>query len=162
MIIQKQPQIKLYICFLFMLIAICTSCSQANQDKHIKADLTAKAKNDLNFAGVNYTVNNGMVILTGNCSSAKSKAEVEQTVKGINIIKGIDNRIVIASVVINADFPLKQAVDSVLKTYPQVQATVNKNIILLEGKAEKKDIGKLLLGLNKLHPDKIENRLKAE
>ncbi|MGI4749064.1 MAG: BON domain-containing protein [Janthinobacterium lividum] len=148
--------------FLLVLIMVFTSCSQANEDKNIKADLSSKAKTDLNFAAVNFTVDEGVVTLTGKCASEKSKGAAEQTVKNINIVKGIINQIVVAPVTINADFVLKQAVDSVLTSYPSAKAAVNGNTILLEGKAAKKDMDKLLLGLNKLHPDKIENQLKAE
>lgn len=148
--------------FLWVLIAVCTSCSQANQDKNIKADLSAKTKTDLNFAAVNFTVEDGVVTLTGKCASEKSKSEAEQTVKSINIVKGVINQVMIAPVVIKADFVLKQAVDSVLTGYPSAKADVNGNNILLEGKAEKKDMEKLLSDLNKLHPVKIDNQLKAE
>lgn len=145
-----------------MLIAVCAGCSQAGQDKHIKADISAKAKTDLNFAAVNFTVDKGVVTLTGKCASEKSKAAAEQTVKNINIIKGIINRIEVAPVTIKADFVLKQAVDSILTGYPLAKAAVNGNNILLEGKVPKKDMEKLLSGLNKLLPVKINNQLKAE
>ena len=154
--------LKQKILFLFLLMAVCTSCSKEHGDKEIKADLTTKAKNELNFAAVNYTVEDGVVTLTGKCGSEKSKKEVEETVKGINIVKGIINKIVVASVVINADLPLKQSVDSVLKDYPEVQADVSGNTIVLEGKAMKQDVNKMLPALNQLHPAKIDNQLKLQ
>ncbi|MVN22849.1 BON domain-containing protein [Mucilaginibacter arboris] len=148
--------------FLLLLIILCSSCSKAHRDKEIKADLTTKAKNELNFAGVNYMVEDGVVTLTGKCSSEKSKNEVEQDVKGINIVKGIINKIVVAPVTLTSDFPLKQAADSVLKNYPGAEADVSGNTIVLEGKAAQKDVDKILPALNKLHPNKIDNRLKLE
>lgn len=148
--------------FLWLLIVVCTSCSQKNSDKNIKADLSAKAKTDLSFAAVDFTVDDGVVTLTGKCASEKAKGEAEQTVKNINIVKGIINQIEVAPVTVKADFVLKQAVDSILASYPLAKAAVNGNTIVLEGKAEKKDMDKLLSGLNNLHPDKIENQLKAE
>ncbi len=155
--------IKLFpVVLMCLLLLLCTSCNQANEDKNIKADLFAKAQNEVNFAAVNFTVEDGVVTLTGKCASEKSKGQVEQTVKSVNIVKGIINQIVVAPVELNADLPLKQAVDSVLKNYPLAKADVNGNTILLEGKAGKKDVDKLLLGLNKLHPGKIENQLKVE
>ncbi len=145
-----------------VLLLLGTSCSQANQDKNIKADIAAKAKNELNFAAVNYTVDGGVVTLTGKCTSEKSKGEVEQTIKSINIVKGIINRIEIAPVVLNGDLVLKQAVDSVLKDFPLVEAEVKGNIITLQGKTEKKGADKILAGLNQLHPNKIDNQLKLQ
>lgn len=160
----RKPQfgLPLLSIFLFMLMAVCTSCSKAHRDGEIKADLATKAKYELNFAGVNYTVENGVVTLTGKCSTQKSKDAVEQMVKEINIVKGLVDRIVIAPVVINADAMLKQTVDSVLKKYPTVTADVSKNIIILEGKAPQKDLGKIMPALNQLHPDKIDNRLQLQ
>jgi hyperosmotically inducible protein len=139
-----------------------TSCSQLSKDKEIKADIATKTKTDLNFAGVNYTVEKGMVTLTGKCPSEKSKAEAEQTIKGINIIKGINNQVMIAPVTITADLPLKQAVDSILKTYPTVQADVAQNIVTLTGKAKQQDASQLLPAVNSLHPAKVNNQLIME
>jgi len=162
-IIKKQKlNLHIFSLFLFMLITVCSSCSQKHVDKEIKADLSTKAKNELNFAAVNYTVKDGIVTLTGKCSSEKSKHEVEETVKGINIIKGIDNKIVIAPVVINSDFPLKQAADSVLKGYPTVEANVSDDTITLDGKAKKQEVAKILPALNKLHPGKIDNKVTVQ
>lgn len=139
---------------------IFSSCSQQELDKEIKADIAAKAKSELNLAAVNYVVENGVVTLTGKCASEKSKGEAEQTVKGINIVKGIINQIEVTPVILTASFPLKQAVDSVLKTYPTVQADVKGDTIMLEGKAKNQDAEKILAGLQPLHPHKIENQLK--
>lgn len=143
----------------FVFMSIGTSCSQQNSDRNIKADISAKAKNELNFAGVNFTVAGGVVTLTGNCGSEKSKNTVEQTVKDVNTIKGINNKITIAPVIINADLPLKQDVDSVLAQYPTVEADVNAGVILLHGKAKQQDSNKILAALNGLHPGKIKNEL---
>ncbi|MEX8548579.1 MAG: BON domain-containing protein [Mucilaginibacter sp.] len=150
------------ILFSLFLLGILSSCSQQELDKEIKADLTTKAKTDLNLAAVNYMVEDGVVTLTGKCASEKSKSEAEQTVKGINIVKGIVNHIEVAPVVLTTNFPLKQAADSVLKTYPTVRADVKGDTIVLEGKAKSQDAGKILAGLKPLHPQKIENQLKAD
>lgn len=136
-----------------------TSCSQQDRDKEIKADITVKAKSDVNFVGVNYTVTNGIVTLTGTSPTAKTKAAVEQTVKSINIIKGINNQLQIGPVVLDNDFTLKLAVDSVLAGYPAAQATVDDQVVVLTGKTSKQEAGKLLPAIDKLHPAKIDNQL---
>lgn len=148
--------------FSFMLILICSSCSKEHRDKEIKADLTVKAKSDLNFAAVTFTVEDGVVTLTGKCSSEKSKHEAEEMVKGINIVKGIANNIVVAPVVLTTDLPMKQAVDSVLKDYPAVMGKVSGDTVVLEGKAQKQEVTKILPALNKLHPNKIDNRVTIQ
>ncbi|MBS7564684.1 BON domain-containing protein [Mucilaginibacter sp. Bleaf8] len=149
-------------CCIALLIIILQSCSQPQRDKEIKADIATKTKSDLNFAGVNYTVNDGMVTLTGKCASEKSKAEAEQTIKGINIIKGISNQIIIAPVTIGTDLPLKQAVDSVLKSYPAVQADVAQNIVTLTGKIKKQEAAKLMPAINGLRPASINNQMMVQ
>jgi hyperosmotically inducible protein len=159
----SKPTFRLTILLLSLFYAgILSSCSQQELDKEIKADIATKAKSELNLAAVNYTVENGVVTLTGRCASEKSKGEAEQTIKGINIIKGLVNHIEVAPVVLTTNLPLKQAVDSVLKTYPTVQANVKGDTIVLEGKAKSKDASKILAGLNPLHPQKIENELKVD
>lgn len=158
----KQLRFNLNKYLFLVLVAIFASCSQANQDKEIKADIATKAKDELNFAAVNYTVEDGIVTLTGKCPSEKSKNEAEQTVKGINIVKGIINKIEVAPVELNADLTLKQAVDSVLKTYPTVQADVTNGTIMLEGKAQKQEVGKITASLSQLKPVKIDNQLHLQ
>jgi osmotically-inducible protein OsmY len=145
-----------------VMLSTTLGCNQQSKDKEIKADIAVKTKSDLNFVGVNYTVEQGTVTLTGKCPSDKSKAEAEQTIKGINIIKGINNQIIIAPVTITADLPLKQAVDSVLKDYPTIQADVLQNVVTLTGKAKKQDASQLLPALNSLHPASISNQLLVE
>jgi hypothetical protein len=138
------------------------ACSQAKLDKEIKADLVTKAKTDVNFAGVSYTVDEGVVTLTGACSSAKAKSEAEKTVKSINIVKSVNNQIVIAPVIMNADFPLKQSVDSILATYPSVQANVAQQMVTLTGKTTTQEVDKLLPAIQKLNPSKIDNQLQVQ
>jgi hypothetical protein len=144
---------------LLFVLSVVTACSQQSQDKEIKADIVTKVKTDINFAGVSYTVDRGMVTLTGFCSTDKSKKEAEKTIKAINIIKGINNQIQIAPVVITADMPLKQSVDSVLAAYPTIQADVLANVITLKGKAQRQETDKLMSAINMLNPAKVENQL---
>jgi osmotically-inducible protein OsmY len=54
------------------------SCSQQKQDANIKADIATKVRTDLNFAGVSYTVSDGIVSLTGKCPTQKAKEAVEK------------------------------------------------------------------------------------
>jgi osmotically-inducible protein OsmY len=74
-----------------LVLAVClfSSCSQQRQDRNIKADIATKAKTDLNFAGVRFTVSDGIVSLTGRCPTQKAKEAVEKTVRDISIVKDI-------------------------------------------------------------------------
>ncbi|WP_345951904.1 BON domain-containing protein [Mucilaginibacter sp. PAMB04274] len=129
-------------------------------DKEIKADLVTKAKTDVSFAGVSYSVEKGVVTLTGACATRKAKSEVEKTVKSIHLIKGLHNQLVVAPVILNNDFLLKQAVDSVLAVYPAVQASVAQNVVTLIGKAQKGEADKLIPAIAKLKPASIDNQLQ--
>lgn len=149
------------ICIIAAMLSFA-GCSQQSKDKEIKADITTKTKTDVNFAGVSYTVNNGIVTLTGNCPTAKSKSDAEATIKGINIIKGINNQIQIAPVELTADFTLKQSVDSVLAAYPAVKADVAQQVVTLTGQTKKQEVNKLIPAIDKLNPMKVENQLTIQ
>lgn len=60
------------------LVAIQFACNQKKRDKEIKADIVTKTKTDINFAGISYTVEGGVVTLTGSCPTAKSRSEAEK------------------------------------------------------------------------------------
>lgn len=148
--------------FSVVVLSSTSGCSEKRKDQSIKADIVTKAKTDVNFAGVEYTVDKGVVTLTGTCATEKSKAAVEKTIKSINIINGMVDRIQIAPVVLNADFPLKQSVDSVLANYPRVETNVSQQIVTLNGKITHNALSKLLSTIKKLHPAKVENQLVVD
>ena len=144
--------------FLFA-AAFITSCTA---DKDIKADIAQKAKNDINFAGVTYTVKDEVVTLSGNCPSVKSRLKVWQAVKDVTVVKEIINRVQISPVLLNDDFDLQQAADSILAGYPQAQATVKNHVVILDGKATKKDMDSLAVRIGRLYPGSIEVKLTQE
>lgn len=137
-------------------ILLATSCTN---DQEIKADIAQKAKNDLNFAGVNYTVQNKIVTLTGNCPSVKARQKVWQTVKDINVISGIVNRVQIAPVILNEDLTLKEAADSVLADYPGVTATVKNGRIALAGMVDQEAGKQLKMAIGRLPAAAVETGL---
>lgn len=143
-------------------IASFASCSQQQTDKEIKADITVKAKSNLNFAGVNYTVNKGVVTLTGKCPSEYAKEEIEGAIKSINIVKSFIDSIKVAPVTITTDQPLKQAVDSLLMNYAAVDAEVSNDTVTLMGKANRRDFAELMQKMKKLNPLQIKSNVKVE
>jgi len=145
--------------FKILLLGVTAIIAGCTTDKDIKADLAQKAKNDVNFAGVSYTVENKVVTLSGICSSVKAGQKVLQTVKDIHVIKGIIDRVQISPVTLNEDFSLQQAADSMLAVYPQVQATVKNHSILLSGKATKKDIDSLTAAAKRLNAVQVATKL---
>ena len=130
-------------------------------DAGIKADPGTKAKDDKDFAGVNFTVENHIVTLTGNCPTLKSKSTVETTVKGVYGVKEVINNIEVAPVVIGTDQQLKQGVDSILKKYPGLTAFINDSIIYLEGKVPDEQVVKLKDAIDTLKPKAVHARLTS-
>jgi len=155
------PNFIIYIAVI-CLVATQFGCNQKKRDKEIKADIMTKTKTDLNFAGVSYTVEGGVVTLTGNCPTGKSRSEAEKTIKTINVIKGLNNQIVVAPVLLNADLGLKQQVDSVLAAYPAVQGIVSNRIVTLTGRMLRQESGKLMPAINQLGAARIDNQLFLE
>lgn len=140
-------------------LMIAISLSGCTTDRDIKADIATKAKSDVNFANVVYRVDQGKVTLSGNCVSTASKQYVENKIKGIKVVKSISNYILVAPVALKNDPILKQSVDSVLATYPYVQAQITGYDITLIGQADKKQMERLLPAIKKLNPSKLDNQI---
>ncbi|WP_165958164.1 BON domain-containing protein [Segetibacter sp. 3557_3] len=137
------------------------SCSSADKDKTIKADLTTKAKTTTEFAGVVFRLENGTVILSGDCPKEKAKSTVESTVKQLYGVKGMVSNIQVAPVVLGTDQLLKLAVDSVLMKYASVEAVTRDSVVNLMGKVEDKELDKLTAEIQELRPKIIRSSLSV-
>src|SRR5688500_16139939 len=96
---------------LLFLVFICTllwSCSQQTKDKDIKQMLVTKAKEEIAFAAVNYSIDKGVVALTGTCATDKERQQVEQEVKQTPGVKQVVNNILVAPVILDGEHLLKQ------------------------------------------------------
>ncbi len=154
----KRLNIYTYCLFTLLLTGIL-SCSPQKIDIAIKEDITVKAKEDINFAGVQYVVDKGTVTLTGSAPTMEAKQELASTVKGIAGVREVRNLVGIGPVVIDEDFPLQQSVDSVLKKYSNVQAQVENRHVLLLGQAAKQDIPELIKSIEQLPVNGVKNQL---
>lgn len=119
---------------IYMLILMMAFCGCKTPDKDIHADIAGKAKEDLNFAGLQYTVDNGVVNVTGNCPSLDAFKKVKQKMSNIHVVKAVNYNVTIAPVVMDMSTPVKSKVDSILSNYPQVMAVVNPSEVTLKGK----------------------------
>jgi len=144
---------------LTLCITSALSCSPQMKDRAIKEDITTKAKDDINFAGMNYTVENGVVSLSGYAPTADAREKAASTIKRIAGVKQVNNMVAIAPVVLDHDFPLKQSVDSVLMKYSKAQAHVEEGHVVILGKASKEEADKLLKALDKLPISSVDNQL---
>ena len=145
-----------------LLTGSMSGCDKSNKDSVIKADLASKAESEKDFAGVRFTVENGIVSLSGQCATEKAKATVESTVKKLYGVKDEVSNITIGPVVIGTDQLLKQGVDSVLKHYAGVEAITRDSLVFLQGKIERDKFEELLEAINQLQPKKIEQSLSMK
>ena len=63
------------------------SCKGKNKDADISAAIQSKTQTDASFAGVNASVTDGVVTLTGQCNDENCKTNAEQAVKDIDGVK---------------------------------------------------------------------------
>jgi len=156
---QEKKHFTSWICAGCLLFFVVCGCTQQHNDVEIKKDLTAKAKNNKEFIGVRFIVDDGIVTLSGVCPTEKERNKVVSKVKGTYAVKEVINHISIAPVVIGTDEQLKQGVDSVLKVYPGVQAIVKDSTVQLQGQADSKDEQKLLISIKELGPKQLNNEV---
>ena len=69
------------------------SCKGKNKDADITAAIQSKTQSDASFAGVNATVADGVVTLTGQCNDDNCKTNAENSVKDIDGVKSVVNNI---------------------------------------------------------------------
>jgi hypothetical protein len=148
------------------LVALCVagiySCTTQSKDVAIKEDITSKAKESIDFVGVNYIVDKGTVILSGLAPTPDAKQRAEQTVKGIAGVKDVTNNIAIGAIVLDTDFSLKQKVDSVLKKYNKAQALVEDSNVVLLGEVSKEAVPKIMKAMDQLPVNMVDNQMQTE
>ena len=135
------------------------SCKGKNKDADISAAIQSKTQTDASFAGVNASVTDGVVTLTGQCNDENCKTNAEQAVKDIDGVKKVVNNITVAAVTISPDNTLNAGVERIISRYGGVQAEVTDGVITLRGQLERDSLQQLMMDLNALQPKKIENQL---
>lgn len=144
------------------MLSLWVGCSSEQKDRQIKGAIASKAKQEIAFAGMGYTVTQGVVILNGNCPTQKDKDQVETIVKQIAGVQQVQNNIVVGPVVLTKDRLLQQSVDSLLTKYPQVQGMVKDSVVVLEGKTKGTEAGKLMQALASLKVRGVKNQLQIQ
>ena len=142
-----------------LLIFQLPSCKGKNKDADISAAIQAKTQTDASFAGVNASVTDGVVTLTGQCNDDNCKTSAEQGVKDIDGVKKVVNNITVTPVTISTDNTLNSGVERITARYSGVQADVNDGVITLRGQLKRDSLQQLMMDLNALQPKKIENQL---
>jgi hypothetical protein len=134
------------------------SCKGKNKDADISASIQSKTQTDPSFAGVNATVLDGVVTLTGQCNDAPCKTNAEQSVKGIDGVKKVVNNITLAPVTVTQDSPLKAGAERIAARYG-VEAETNGGVITIRGQLKRDSLQQLMMEMNELKPAKVENQL---
>jgi hypothetical protein len=151
-------RVRLWIYIVFS-ATIFSNCSPENKDVSVKKDLAVKAKSEIDFIGVRFVVNDGIVTLNGVCPTKSAVDAVHNKVKHLYGVKDVVNNLEIAEVVIGTDWMLKRGVDSVLTEYSQVEAITRDSVVTLLGKVDASKKEELILKMKGLMPRQLNVRL---
>ena len=147
----------------FFLSASITSCKTKTSDTDVKTAVDNAIAANSNLSGTYVDVKDGVVTLTGEVKDEAAKASAEAAAKDVKGVKSVVNNLTVtpaqAQVEIRPDDPLKLSVDSTLRSYSGVSATINDGVVTLTGEIKRADLQKLMMALNSLKPKKIENKL---
>lgn len=140
-----------------------TACKSGPKDSTIQSDFQDKAKTNPQLVGINASVAEGVLTLTGQCPDEACRSNAEQAARDVKGVKSVVNNISVqpatAPVVIADDGTLKNSVDATVKKYKDVTADVQNGEVTLRGTIKRDDLQKLMMDLNALNPKKITNQL---
>lgn len=135
------------------------SCSSKPDDKQIQENVTKHLQENKNYAGVNSTVNEGVVTLSGICEGNNCVAAIEKDVADIKGVSKVENNITKDN---STDMTMRTSLQSILFKYPGVQADVTSGVIVLRGTIDRDNLQPLMSDLTKLNPEKIDNQLSVK
>lgn len=139
-----------------LLLVLAMSCNNKPNDKEIQDSVTKQLQSNKNYAGVNSTVKDGVVTLSGTCEGNNCPVEVQDKIKEENGVKKVENTVIKDN---STDLTMRTSVQDIVSKYPGVQADVTSGVIVLRGTIEKDNLQSLMSDLNTLHPEKIDNQL---
>jgi osmotically-inducible protein OsmY len=154
--------------FIFGILAISgitlVSCEGKQTDAEIQSSINEKIASNNEMKGLNATVREGVVTLSGECPTEECKKECAEEIKDIKGVKNIENNIRVASaassaVEIDSDETLRSSVNDVVKNYRGVEAEVKDGVVILRGEIKRDNLQDLIVSLNELRPRKVDNQL---
>lgn len=137
-------------------LSLMVSCNKKPNDNQIQDKVTKKLQDNKNYAGVESSVKNGVVTLTGMCAGDNCATDIENNIKNVDGVKKVENNIVKDE---STDLTMRTSVQSILTRYPGVQADVAEGVIVLRGNIARENLQPLMSDLGALHPKKIDNQL---
>ncbi len=142
------------------------SCKGKQTDAEIQASINKKIASNGEMKGLNASVTNGVVTLTGECATDECRKDCADEVKNVKGVTNVENNIRVASAVtptapveITNDESLKSSVNDVIKNYKGVEAEVKDGVVTLRGEIKRDNLQNLIVSLNELKPRKVENQL---
>ncbi len=139
-----------------LLLIVTVSCNDKPNDKEVQDNVTKQLKDNKNYAGVNSTVKDGVVTLTGTCEGDNCAADIEKNIKDVSGVQKVENNIAKDN---STDLTLRTYVQSIITKYPGVQVDVAAGVVVLRGNIDRDNLQSLMSDLGSLHPDKIDNQL---
>ena len=133
---------------------VLVSCKGKKTDAEIQSSINEKISSKQEMKGLNASVTNGVVTLTGQCETEECRKDCAEEVKEIDGVKDVVNNIQIASaapapapVDVAADETLRTSVNDVVKKYNGVQADVNNGVVTLRGEIKRDNLQELIVSL---------------
>ncbi|NNV54434.1 BON domain-containing protein [Limnovirga soli] len=147
------------------LVISCMFISCGISDSTIQQSVNAAIQSNQSLADISASVNDGSVLLKGNYADETARLDGNNIIAGIEGVKAVIDSATITVIPIApstaalTDSTLQIAVDSVLKRFKGVHATVKNGNITLTGTIIQPQLKWLISGLNRLHPANIINSL---
>jgi osmotically-inducible protein OsmY len=142
------------------------SCKGKQTDAEIESSINQKIASNSKMKGLNASVRDGVVTLTGECPDEECRKNCADAIEDVSGVKRVENNIRIAStsgtaapVEITSDETLKNSVNDVVKNYKGVEADVKDGVVTLRGEIKRDNLQTLIVSLNELKPRKVENQL---
>ncbi len=139
-----------------VLLSVMVSCNNKPDDKQIQDNVTKQLQNNKNYAGVNSSVKEGVVTLTGMCEGDNCVTDIEKNIKAVDGVTKVENNIVKDN---STDMTMRTSIQTIITKYPGVQADVAAGVIVLRGDIDRDNLQSLMSELSALHPEKIDNQL---
>lgn len=139
-----------------VLLSVMVSCNNKPDDKQIQDNVTKQLQDNKNYAGVNSSVKEGVVTLTGMCEGDNCVTDIENNIKAIDGVTKVENNIVKDN---STDMTMRTSIQTIITKYPGVHANVAAGVIVLRGDIDRDNLQSLMSELSALHPEKIDNQL---
>lgn len=136
------------------------SC-QAN-DQTIQRDVESAVRTT--NTGVQSTVNDGVVTLTGTVETEQAKTEAERAVRDVKNVKSVNNNIQVrmnAPVVNNNDQTLTTRINNDLNTagISGINVSVMNGVVTLTGNVKRADLTRVMQIAQETNPQRVDNQL---